>query len=98
MKQQVQFIGFSYQEAEQFLQTIVEKCIDRKLPDQKKESEPPLTPKLAADVLKISLPTLRKYVREGLIRRHDLGPRRKIFYLSELEEDIKKIQAIHAVK
>lgn len=94
MEQQIQFIGFSYLEAENFLKSIVSACIkeqqDRK---NEHEAEVPLSPSQASQALKVSLPTLRRYVGLGLIRRHDLGPRRKVFYLSELEADIKKVQA-----
>jgi hypothetical protein len=94
MEPQMQFIGFTYQEAERFLRNIVNKCIDEhQLKQKAKEAEPPVTPQQACAALKVSLPTLRRYVRIGLIRRHDLGPRRKVFYLSELEEDIKRVEA-----
>ncbi|EHQ26986.1 MerR family transcriptional regulator [Mucilaginibacter paludis] len=94
MEQQIQFVGFSMQEAERFLKNIVSTCIDEHHALQKHaEAELPLTPSQASKALKVSLPTLRRYVQLGLIRRHDLGPRRKVFYLSELEEDVKKVEA-----
>lgn len=94
MEQQMQFIGFSYEEAERFLKTVVSKCIEEHQAKQKgSEAELPLTPQQASKALKVSAPTLRRYVRLGLIRRHDLGPRRKVFYLSELEEDVKRVEA-----
>jgi hypothetical protein len=94
MEQQMQFIGFTYQEAERFLKNIVARCIDEhELKQKGKEAEIPITPLQACQSLKISLPTLRRYVQIGLIRRHDLGPRRKVFYLSELEADIKRVEA-----
>lgn len=94
MEQQVQFIGFTYQEAERFVRNIVSKCInEHDLKQKSKEAEQPITPQQACTALNVSLPTLRRYVRIGLIRRHDLGPRRKVFYLSELEEDIKRVEA-----
>ncbi|MGN6180646.1 MAG: helix-turn-helix transcriptional regulator [Mucilaginibacter sp.] len=94
MQQQLQFIGFSLQEAEQFLKAIVTDCIHEQEQSRKeKEAEKPLTPQEAGKALKVSQPTLRRYVQLGLIRRHDLGPRRKVFYLSELEQDIKQVRA-----
>jgi hypothetical protein len=94
MEQQIQFIGFSYQEAENFLKSIVFRCMEEQQSrNTLQEAETPLTPLQASKVLKVSLPTLRRYVQLGLIRRHDLGPRRKVFYLSELEADIKKVEA-----
>ena len=87
MEQQVQFIGFTYQEAERFVRNIVSKCIDEHdLKQKSKEAEQPITPQQACAALNVSLPTLRRYVRIGLIRR-------KVFYLSELEEDIKRVEA-----
>ena len=94
MEQQLQFIGFTVQEAERFLRHIVKTCIQEHEETQKKaEAEAPLSPQQACKFLRVSLPTLRRYVQLGLIRRHDLGPRRKVFYLSELEQDIKKVKA-----
>ncbi|MBS7566842.1 hypothetical protein KHS38_20725 [Mucilaginibacter sp. Bleaf8] len=94
MEQQIQFVGFSYQEAEKFLKSIVTRCIEEQQSRQRGQpAEAPLTPLQASQVLKVSLPTLRRYVQLGLVRRHDLGPRRKVFYLSELEADVKKVQA-----
>jgi hypothetical protein len=94
MEQQIQFIGFSHQEAERFLKAIFNKCMEEHQSRQKdNDVETPITPLQAGQVLKVSLPTLRRYVQLGLIRRHDLGPRRKVFYLSELEADIKKVEA-----
>lgn len=94
MEQQMQFIGFSYQEAERFLKNIVDRCIEEHETKRKShEAEAPLSPQEASAALKVSLPTLRRYVQLGLIRRHDLGPRRKVFYLSEIENDIKKVRA-----
>jgi hypothetical protein len=94
MEQHIQFVGFSMQEAERFLKNIVSTCIDEHHALQKNaEAESPLNPLQASQALKVSLPTLRRYVNLGLIRRHDLGPRRKVFYLSELEEDVKKVEA-----
>ena len=94
MEQQMQFIGFSYLEAERFLKNIVARCIDEHESKRKdKEAETPLSPQQACKILNVSIPTLRRYVQLGLIRRHDLGPRRKVFYLSELEADIKKVRA-----
>lgn len=94
MQQQLQFIGFNLQEAERFLKNIVADCIHEHEQWRKdKEAEQPLTPQEAGKALKVSPPTLRRYVQLGLIRRHDLGPRRKVFYLSELEDDIKKVKA-----
>ena len=94
MEQQMQFIGFSYEEAERFLKTVVNRCIEENQAKQKgNQAELPITPSQASKALKVSAPTLRRYVRLGLIRRHDLGPRRKVFYLSELEEDVKRVEA-----
>ena len=90
----MQFIGFNYEEAESFLKTVVNRCIEEHQAKQKGNlAELPITPLQASKALKVSAPTLRRYVRLGLIRRHDLGPRRKVFYLSELEEDVKRVEA-----
>jgi len=90
----MQFIGFNYEEAESFLKTVVNRCIEEHQAKQKgNQAELPITPLQASKALKVSAPTLRRYVRLGLIRRHDLGPRRKVFYLSELEEDVKRVEA-----
>jgi excisionase family DNA binding protein len=94
MQREMNFIGFSYQDAEKFLRTIVKECIKEAMVNEKdSKGETPISPIEACQVLNISPPTLRRYVQLGLIRRHDLGPRRKVFYRSELEEDIKRVQA-----
>ncbi len=46
----------------------------------------------ACQHLGISAPTLKKFVDQGKIRRHDLGDRTKVFYRSELEADIRALR------
>lgn len=94
----MQFIGFTYEQARHFIETIVKACLEESNAPDKSNSETPLTIKQACDIIGVSPPTLRKFVEMSLIRRHDLGPRKKVFYLSELEEDIKRIQAMKSIK
>ncbi|NII25151.1 helix-turn-helix domain-containing protein [Pseudoflavitalea sp. X16] len=92
MTQQMQFIGFSIEQAKSFIQDIVRSCLEENIPPVKNIAEMPLTIKQACKIIGVSAPTLRKYVDMGVIRRHDLGPRKKVFYPSELEDDIKRIR------
>lgn len=92
MGQNVQFIGFTYDEARRFIASIVTECLERNIPQNNNPTEVPLNVREACKLIGISAPTLRKFVKMSLIRRHDLGPRKKVFYRSELEEDIKKLK------
>jgi excisionase family DNA binding protein len=98
MSQQMQFIGFTYEQAQHFIHTIVKACLEENTISIKNTSEAPVTTKQACEILGVSAPTLRKFVALSLIRRHDLGPRKKVFYRSELEEDIKRIRAARSFK
>jgi|GEM_PF-2266033 len=97
MSQQVQFIGFTYEQAKLFIRDIVKACLEENIPPIKSTSETPLTIRQTCKIIGVSAPTLRKFVGMSLIRRHDLGPRKKVFYLSELEEDIKRIRSMNPV-
>ena len=93
MSQQVQFIGFSLEQAKLFIQSIVKECLAENSPSVGNDSETPLNIRQACKMIGVSAPTLRKFVDMSLIRRHDLGPRKKVFYPSELEEDIKRLRS-----
>ncbi|RPD41282.1 helix-turn-helix domain-containing protein [Chitinophaga barathri] len=93
MSEQMQFIGFSLEQARLFIEGIVTSCLQKNLPLPRDPAETPLTIREACKVLGISAPTLRKLVEMSIIRRHDLGPRKKVFYRSELEEDIKRLRS-----
>ncbi len=45
-----------------------------------------LTVAQAASLLKVAVPTMRRWMREGRVPAHKLGPRRWVTYRSELEE------------
>ena len=94
MSQQVQFIGFSVEQARSFIREIVISCLQEYLQPEKRNSELPISIRQACRIVGVSAPTLRKFVDMALIRRHDLGPKKKVFYLSELEEDIKRLQTV----
>ncbi|SEM90860.1 hypothetical protein SAMN04488505_10716 [Chitinophaga rupis] len=94
MSQQVQFIGFSVDQARHFIRSVVLECLKEYFPHIKKNSDAPLTIRQVCKIIGVSAPTLRKYVEMSVIRRHDLGPRKKVFYLSELEEDVKRITTL----
>lgn len=92
MDQRAQFIGFTQEELRLFIQAIVRECLVEIGMGGKEEL--PLSIDEACQFLGVSAPTLKKFVDRSLIRRHDLGGRKKVFYRSELEEDIKRIRAI----
>lgn len=94
MSQQMQFIGFSVEQARVFIREIVLSCLQECLQPAKRNTELPITIRQACKIVGVSAPTLRKFVHMDLIRRHDLGPKKKVFYLSELEEDIKRLQTL----
>jgi hypothetical protein len=94
MSQQMQFIGFSVEQARVFIREIVLSCLQEYLQPVKRNTELPITIRQACKIVGVSAPTLRKFVHMELIRRHDLGPKKKVFYLSELEEDIKRLQTL----
>lgn len=89
MEQQMHFIGFSKDQAKEFFADIIMECLAKMSRIENQTLEPELTIKQACKKLGISVPTLRKYVREGLVRRHNRGPRKKVFFLNELQEDIR---------
>lgn len=97
MGEQMQFIGFSVEQARSFIREIVLSCLKEYL-QPKKNAESPINIRQACKIMGVSAPTLRKFVSMSLIRRHDLGPRKKVFYLSELEEDIKRINTLKIVE
>lgn len=94
MSEQMQFIGFSIEQAKLFIEGIVKSCLQESSLS-KGLSETPLSIRQACKIIGVSAPTLRKFVQMSLIRRHDLGERKKVFYLSELEEDIKQIRTLN---
>ena len=91
MEERAQFIGFTREELQHFIRQIVLGCLLDW--DQRRQGvqEPPLSIQEACHFLGVSAPTLKKFVDQALIRRHDLGGRKKVFYRSELEEDIKRL-------
>jgi len=93
MSQQIQFIGFTHEQARHFIETIVRACLEEHPAPVASGPEEPLTIRQACQLIGVSAPTLRKFVALSLIRRHDLGARKKVFYRSELEEDIKRIRS-----
>lgn len=97
MEQQIQFIGFTHEEARIFIENIIFDCLRKPALKGEQTNERPLTITEACRILGVSAPTLRKFVNAGKIRRHDLGDRKKVFYRSELEEDIKRIQTQESV-
>lgn len=97
MSEQMQFIGFSMEQARNFIREIMLSCLQEYL-HQKKNTESPITIRQACKIVGVSAPTLRKFVNMSLIRRHDLGPRKKVFYLSELDEDIKRLKTMKIVE
>jgi predicted DNA-binding transcriptional regulator AlpA len=90
MARELQVVGLSLEEFEQLIRTIVKECL-RDRPITTGQADKALNIQQACRFLGISAPTLRKYVRASLLRQHKLGPRRKVFYLQELEEDIKNL-------
>lgn len=97
MSQQVQFIGFTVEQARALIREVVISCLQEHLPNSKDIGESPITINQACKIVGVSVPTLRKFVAMSLIRRHDISPRKKVFYKSELEEDIKRLQVIRNV-
>lgn len=89
---QLHFVGLSLDEARLFIESIVIACLKNCFPAPK-VTEAPLSIRDACKFLGVSKPTLRKYVEAAVVRRHDLGPRKKVFYRSELEEDIKRLRS-----
>ena len=90
MGYEFQIIGLTVEEFKCLLKSVVQECL-RESRFSKASNDQALTIQQARKFLNISPPTLRKYVKQGLIRRHNMGPRKKLFYLSELEEDIKNL-------
>jgi hypothetical protein len=92
MRREILFVGYTEDEAKSFIKNIVKDCLNEyKL--QMGNEDQQLTVRQACKFMSVSAPTLRRYVQLGYIRRHDLGPKKKYFYLSELKEDIKSISS-----
>ncbi len=91
MDQKAQFIGFTSEELRYFIRTVVCDCLREFGLPEKARPEAPMSIQEACRLLGVSAPTLKKFVDQSLIRRHDLGGRKKVFYRSELEEDIKHL-------
>lgn len=90
MRREIFFVGYTENEAKIFIESIVKACLkEYGLKEMNEEQQ--LTIRQACRFMGVSAPTLRKYVENGYIRRHDLGSRKKYFYLSELKEDIKSL-------
>lgn len=88
MGREILFVGYTEDEAKSFIKNIVKDCLNEYRLQMGNE-EQQLTIRQACKYLSVSAPTLRRYVQLGYIRRHDLGSKKKYFYLSELKEDIK---------
>lgn len=50
MSQQMQFIGFTYEQAQHFIQTIVKACLEENTLSIKSNSEAPVTTKQACEI------------------------------------------------
>lgn len=98
MTQQVQFIGFNVEQAKAFMREVVISCLQEYSTNAVFLTESPITIAQACKIVGVSVPTLRKYVALSLIRRHDIGPRKKVFYKSELDEDIKQLKFARETK
>ncbi len=94
MPQEINILGLTVDEARGLIKEILLECIQEMRRDPKDGAEVAMTVKEACKFLGVSPPTLRKYVRASLIRRHDLGAKKKVFYLSELREDLVKLEAL----
>lgn len=90
MKREVFFVGFTEDEVKDFIEGIVNACLE-KYELKLVGDEQHLTIRQACKFMGVSAPTLRMFVAKGYIRRHDLGGRKKYFCLSELKEDIKSL-------
>lgn len=88
MRREILFVGYTEDEAKSFIKNIVKDCLNEHRLQMGNE-EQQLTIRQACKYLSVSAPMLRRYVQLGYIRRHDLGSKKKYFYLSELKEDIK---------
>ncbi len=64
------------EELKEFLQKLILKI-------QEKEKPKYLNSKEAAEKLLISLPTLRRWTKEGILTPHRIGPSRKVFFRTE---------------
>jgi len=89
MGEQILMIGFTREEAQQFIRGIVLNCLEE-ASVRNKQPEGPLSIRQACQFLGVSAPTLKKLVDQGRIRRHELGGRKKVFYRSELEADTRR--------
>jgi len=87
-----QFIGLTMEELKALMKAIFVEALNEYHLKGTDNREKNMTIGDACRYLKVSAPTLKKLVDKGTIRRHDLGGRKKIFYLSELEQDVKRIQ------
>lgn len=96
MAQQIQIIGLNLDEAKLLLKAVLLECLAEVKEATKEKNEKAMSVAETCKFLGVSRPTLQKYVENALLRRHDLGRKKKVFYLSELQEDIKRIQAMHS--
>jgi excisionase family DNA binding protein len=90
MGREIFFVGFTEDEAKSFIESIVNRCLEKFI-YQAGNGEKKLTIRQACKYLGVSPPTLREFVRKGIFRRHDAGSRKKFFFLSELNEDLKAL-------
>lgn len=90
MRREIFFIGYTEDEARSFIEGIVNRCLET-FNRQPGNAEKTLTVRQACKYMGVSAPTLRRFVKMGLVRRHDVGARKVYFFLSELEEDLKSL-------
>jgi hypothetical protein len=94
MAEQIQITSISLDEFRQLIKTVIKECLKEMHAISKEKLEKALSVRETCSFLGISRPTLKKYVDSSLIRRHDLGRKKKVFYLSELQEDIKRLSIL----
>ena len=87
--QNFQVISLTLEEFTSLIRAVVNDCLTNQKGILRNDCT--LNIQQACRFLSISAPTLRRYVEESKIRSHKLGPRRVMFYQSELEEDIKRL-------
>ncbi|MDR3715773.1 MAG: hypothetical protein P4L51_23415 [Puia sp.] len=95
MNDQIQIVGMTMEQAKAFFKEIVMECLAEKVASPNLDEELPISISDACKLFGISPPTLRKFVDLKLVRRHDLGPKKKRFYLSELKEDMARLEEMH---
>jgi excisionase family DNA binding protein len=89
MGREIHFIGYTEEKVVLLFKRLILDCAQEFRALQNSNEERKLTMNQACKYTGVSIPTLRKYVKSGYIRRHDLGPRKKFFYLSELNDDLR---------